>query len=179
MALVPKIGVNAGDPPVTSVTQNVNFLSPLGFRFLLSRTPNVQYFCQSATLPTISMQELIQPTPFTQLPRPGDKITYEPLTLRFRIDENMTNYLEIFNWIKELAKPENFQQYAKHNNVSDGSILVLSSNNNPKIRIAFEDMFPLSLSPLNFDVTQADVEYLEADVMFRYKLFTVEQLLVT
>ena len=55
----------------------------------------------------------------------------------------------------------------------------IQTHNNPKIRIAFEDMFPLSLSPLNFDVTQADVEYLEADVMFRYKLFTVEQLLIT
>ncbi len=176
MALIPKIGVGLD---TSTLTQNVNFLSPLGFRFLLSRTPNVEYFCQAATLPTISMQELLQPTPFTQLPRPGNKITYEPLTLRFRIDENMTNYLEIFNWMIELAKPEKFEQYAKHNNFSDGSILLLSSNNNPRIRIAFQDMFPLSLSPLNFDVTQADVEYLEADVMFRYKIFTVEQLLVS
>jgi hypothetical protein len=37
-------------------------------------------------------------------------------------------------------------------------------------------MFPLSLSPLAFDVTQSDVEYLEAQVMFRYKIFTVETL---
>ena len=179
MALIPKIGVNNGDVPQKTVTQNVNFLSPLGFRFLLNRTPNIEYFCQGVTLPTISMQENLQATPFTQVPRPGDKITYEPLVLRFRVDENMDNYLEIFNWINELGKPQSFDQYTKVNNFSDGSILLLSSNNNPKIRISFEDMFPLSLSPLNFDVTQSDVEYLEADVMFRYKLFTVEQLLIT
>ena len=59
---------------------------------------------------------------------------------------------------------------------SDGSLLILSSNNNPRIRIAFEDMFPLSLSPLAFDVTQTDVEYLQSDVTFRYRRFTVEKL---
>jgi hypothetical protein len=171
MSLIPKIGVGLQEE---TLSQNINFLSPLGFRFLLNRTPNVEYFCQSATLPTISMSELIQPTPFVNIPRPGDKIVYEPLTLRFRVDENMTNYLEIFNWIISLGKPENFNQYQEK--LSDGSILLLSSNNNPKIRIAFQDMFPLSLSPLNFDVTQADVEYLEADVMFRYRIFTVENL---
>ena len=171
MALVPKLGVQL---ETEQLTQNLNFLSPLGFRSLLNRAPNVEYFCQSATLPTISMVELQQPSPFVVNPRPGDKITYEPFTLRFRVDENMTNYLEIFNWINALGKPENFQQY--ENILSDGSILLLSSNNNPKIRIAFQDMFPLSLSPLAFDVTQSDVEYLEADVMFRYRIFTVENI---
>jgi hypothetical protein len=171
MALIPKLGIGLDTP---TVTQNLNFLSPLGFRFQLNRAPNVEYFCQAATLPTISMNELIQPSPFVALPQPGDKIVYEPFTLSFRIDENMTNYLEIFNWIVALGKPENFQQYS--DKISDGSILLLSSNNNAKVRIAFQDMFPLSLSPLNFDVTQSDVEYLEAQVMFRYKIFTVETL---
>lgn len=175
MALIQKLGVSIeGEEPLTT---NVNFLSPLGFRFQLNRAPNVEYFCQAATLPSISMTEVIQQNPFVAIPRPGDRIVYEPFTLRFRVDENMTNYLEIHDWIEGLGHPDNFDQFKNlASAVSDGSIIILTSNNNPAIRIAFNDMFPLSLSPLSFDVTQTDVEYLEAEVTFRYRKFTIENL---
>jgi len=174
MAVIEKLGNKIGS---TNVTSNVNFLSPLGFRFLLNRVPNVEYFCQAASLPSISMNEVVQQNPFVSIPRPGDKITYEPLSLRFRIDEDMTNYLEIYNWIVGLGYPDSFNQYKNLSSiVSDGSIIILTSNNNPSIRIAFNDLFPLSLSPLAFDVSGSDVEYLEAEVSFRYTKFSIEKL---
>jgi len=90
----------------------------------------------------------------------------------------MKNYLEIYNWIIGLGHPENFRQYknldtSRASIYSDGALIILSSNNNPIVRISFEDMFPLSLSPLAFDVTQTDIEYLQAEVTFRYRQFTV------
>ena len=174
MALVPNVTLQTlGD---TTVTQNENFLSPLGFRFQLNRTPNVEYYCQAVSLPTISMNEALQHNPFNQIPRPGDKITYEPLTIRFRVDEDMLNYSEIHDWMIALGFPENFTQYDKDNVYSDGSMIVNTSNNNANIRIAFEDMFPIALSPLAFDVTSTDVEYLEAEVTFRYRMFKLENL---
>jgi len=176
MALIPKIGVDLLESE--TLTQNLNFLSPLGFRFVLNRAPNIEYFCQAATLPTISMVEAIQTNPFVNIPRPGDKISYEPFTLTFRVDEEMKNYLEIYNWIIGLGHPENFRQYknldtSRASIYSDGALIILNSNNNPIVRISFEDMFPLSLSPLAFDVTQTDIEYLQAEVTFRYRQFTV------
>ena len=163
-----------------TLTTNINFLSPLGFRFLLSRAPNVQYFCQQATLPTISMTEINQTNPFVNIPRPGDKITYEPLSLRFRVDENMSNYLEIHDWIIGLGHPDDLSQYkniADDGKIySDGSMMILTSNQNSNIRIAFQNLFPISLSSLVFDTTQTDIEYLEAEVVFRYRRFTIEKL---
>ena len=61
-----------------------------------------------------------------------------------------------------------------HGIVSDGTIIVLSSHANGNIRLNFENLFPVSLSPLQFDVTESDVEYLECDVSFNYTLFTVD-----
>jgi hypothetical protein len=177
MALDTNISVLLDD---ANLTTNINFLSPLGFRFQLTRAPNVEYFCQSATLPTISMVEILQPNPLAQLTRPGDRITYEPFSIRFRVDEEMKNYLEIHNWIIGLGHPDNLNQYKTLNQgagiYSDGSLVILSSNNNPKVRIGFQNLFPLSLSPLTFDTTQTDIEYLEAEVTFRYLKFTVEVL---
>lgn len=179
MALITKAGVQLSNTVQNATTTNVNFLSPLGFRFTMNRTPNVNYFCQQATLPTISMTEYNQVSPFVNNPYPGDKLIYEPLALRFRVDENLVNYLEIHNWLEGLGHPDNLDQYKAIDEKgikTDGSLIILTSNQNPSVRIAFQDMFPLSLSPLAFDVTQTDVEYLEADVQFRYRRFTLEKL---
>ncbi len=169
------------------LTDNKNFLSPLGFRFLLHRAPNVEYFCQSAQLPSMTMNPAIQASPLLNIPRAGDKISFEPLSLRFRVSEDMENYLELYNWMVGLGHPETLEQYkdlyedgnvAEHNHgiVSDGTIIVLSSHANGNVRLNFQDLFPVSLSPLQFDVTVQDVEYMECDVSFNYTLFTVGDL---
>ena len=180
MALVVKQGVQLSNTVNSVVSQNINFLSPLGFRFTMTRTPNLNYFCSEASIPAISMNEINQTSPFVNNPFPGDKITYEPFTLRFRVDENLSNYLEIHDWLVGLGHPDNLDEQYKTIDAkgikTDGSLIVLSSNQNPAFRIAFQDMFPLSLSGLPFNVGSTDVEYLEADATFRYRRFTVEKL---
>jgi len=162
---------------------NLNLMSPTGFRFALNRTPGINYFTYSAPLPTLSLGEYDVQDPFVALPYPGDKLRYEPLSLRFRVDEDLTNYLEIHNWLVSLGYPESFEQSAYQNNASafktndiysDGSLIILSSHHNPNLRINFEDMFPISLTELNFDASLADIQYLEATVTFRYKIYTID-----
>ena len=45
MALIVKQGVQLANTTNSVVSQNINFLSPLGFRFTMTRTPNLNYFC--------------------------------------------------------------------------------------------------------------------------------------
>ena len=171
---------------------NQNFLSPLGFRFIIDKLPIVNYFCQSASLPSVSLQETEIPNPLVRIPLAGTKLTYAPLDIRFRVDEDMVNYLEIYNWMTGLGTPEDIKQYkslnetgnrttsgtGKMGNVmkgvfSDGTLVVLTSAQNPNKRIQFVDLYPINLSPLQFDVTGTDVAYIEADVTFNYRSFTV------
>lgn len=165
---------------------NKNMLSPTGFRFVLNRTPNINYFTYSAPIPTLSLGDYDQQTPFVALPYPGDKLRFEPLSLRFRVDEDLVNYMEIHNWLISLGYPESFDQNAfksgqalafKNNDVySDGSLIIMSSNQNPNLNINFEDMFPVSLTELTFDASLDDIQYLEATVTFRYKLYTIDRI---
>ena len=188
MALIGKLGKNTLNQKALS--GNLNFLSPIGFRFQLQRAPNVEYFCQAVTLPTLSINVAPQINAFVDIPRPGDKVAYGEFTMRFRIDEDMSNYLEIHDWIIALGHPEEFTQYKALNPMtpekrseaflnevySDGSIIVLSSNNNANVRISFHNMFPLSLGTLSFDTTITEIEYLEAEVSFAYRKFDIEKL---
>ena len=54
---------------------------------------------------------------------------------------------------------------------SDATLSVLSSKNNPNIEVRFSDVFPSSLSGLQFDQQADDVSYLTASVTFKYKIY--------
>ena len=177
--------------------ENNNFLSPLGFRFIVKKLPLVNFYCQSASLPSVSLSETEIPNPLVRIPYAGTKLTYAPLDIRFRVDEDMKNYLEIYNWMEGLGTPVDIEQYEDLNKsaagtqpslgkskmgpvmqgvFSDATLVVLTSSQNANIRIKFVDAYPINISPIQFDVTGSDVAYVEADVTLNYRSFTVESL---
>ena len=61
--------------------------------------------------------------------------------------------------------------------VSDAELLVLTGGKTPQIKFTFKDAFPLQLSSVNFDTNVEDIQYLQADVTFAYRSYTIENLL--
>ena len=159
---------------------NRNFLSPVGFKFSLAKEPTVPFFCNVARIPEISLDVLQQPTYLKDLDVPGDKLQYGDLILRFIVDENMENYMAIHNWLLSLGFPESTQQFKNliedpdyKKQFSDGSLYVLNSNYNTTAVVKFKDLFPISLSSLEFDATITDVQYFTADVTFKYTIYNI------
>ena len=54
---------------------------------------------------------------------------------------------------------------------SDATLNVLTSKNNANIEVRFNNVFPTSLSGLNFNQQADDIDYLSATVSFKYKLY--------
>ena len=166
---------------------NRNFLSPTGFKFALKRSPGVAFFCNQANIPSLDLGIAVQPSYLKDIDRPGDKITFGDLNLRFLVDEDLVNYMEIQNWIRGLGFPESLDQFQelKDENVlgpmgksnddiySDGTLQILSSNLIPKFQVIFRDLFPSNLSTVTFDATDTDIEYFTADVSFKYTIYTL------
>ena len=162
---------------------NTSFLSPIGFKFQLNNFPEVNYFCQSATLPGISISAIDVPTALKTIAIAGDEVNFEELTIKFIVDENMKNWLAIYDWIIGLGFPTEEGQ-AKYKKLAesaelttDAVLTILTSNMNPQINFRFNECFPLSLSSIAFDSGGTDIEYVTADVSFRYDVYTVENLL--
>lgn len=156
---------------------NKNMLSPLGFQLNIQRLPTLNFFVQSVTLPGITAATLDQITPLRAIPTPGDKIDYTELEVVFKVDEDMKNYIEVFEWIRALGFPDESEQYQALENqasgsgagiYSDATLIVLTSAMNPNIRIQIRDMFPTSLTPIEMSAVSADVEYIEATATFRF-----------
>ncbi len=164
--------------------QNRNFLSPVGFKFSLSKEPKVSFFCNSARIPEITLSLVQQPSYLKDLDIPGGKVQYGDLSLRFLVDEDMQNYMAIHDWITGLGFPESTEQYANlitnedgtqdsKKAFSDGSLYILDSSYNTTAIVKFKDLFPMSLSSLEFDATQTDVQYFTADVSFKYTIYNI------
>lgn len=171
----------------TTEPTNKNFLSPLGFKFVIQKTPNVNYFVQSVGLPSITLGNTSFPTPFVRTPIAGDHIEYGDLALTFKVDESMKNYLELYNWITAIGFPDNFDQAkavdpkfvttgSGEGTYSDATLIVLSSAMNPIHEINFVDAFPISLTDFQFDSRNSDVEYIEASVVFKFRTFNIKSL---
>ena len=178
--------------PFDKQIANRNYMSPLGFKLILTKTPKVDFLCQSANIPQISMGTAIQPTYLKDIPVPGDKVLYDDLSVRFLVDEKMENYLAIHKWITGLGYPESLGQYSQlktddnrtdrrvsdaadplYFQYSDATLQVLNSNYKPSVLINFKDAFPISLSTLDFDVTTRDYNYFTAEVTFKYTIYNI------
>ena len=178
------------DRPGTPI-DNRNFLAPTGFKFSLKRSPGVAFFCNQANIPSLDLGIATQPSYLKDIDVPGDKIQFGDLTLRFLVDEDLVNYMEIQNWIRGLGYPETLQEFDRleseavlpenygrsgDNIYSDGTLQILSSNLVAKFNVNFKDMFPYSLSTITFDATDTDIEYFTADVSFKYTIYNLTDL---
>ena len=160
-----------------------NFLSGAGFQFSLKKLPGVSFYCQSANVPSQNLAVAMQATRFNTIPEPGDEVNYDDLTVRFLVDEDLKNYRSIHNWIRYLGHPESDKDWTTYadgdsyqeKQYSDGILFVLDSNFNRKFKIYFKDLFPVSLSGLNFDSTYTDTEYFAVDATFKFTIFDIEE----
>ena len=168
-----------------TIPPNVNPLSPNGFRFIIQKTPDIEYFCQKVHVPGITFGAPMLATPFARVPIPGDQLTYDNLNVQFLIDENMENYISIYNWIVALGFPQNYQQYINYvsanqkmalselaTNYSNATLQILNNTNNPVKTINFNDMFPIALETLEFDSTTDGVNYLVGSATFTFAYYT-------
>ncbi len=170
--------------PLENQIDNRNFLSPIGFKFHIAKTPKVNFFCNSARIPEIVLGTAIQPSYLKDIDVPGDKLQYGDFSLRFLVDEELVNYMAIHNWLTGLGFPETAQQYKDlttdqdnqrdpNEAFSDGALHILNSNYRNVAVVKFEGMFPTSLSSLEFEATDNDINYFTAEVNFKYTVYNM------
>ena len=170
--------------PFYNQIQNRNFLAPVGFKFTLAKYPKAAFFCNSARIPEIILGTAIQPSYLKDIDVPGEKLTYGDLTIRFIVDENLENYMSIHNWLTGIGFPETPKQFTEqttdednlrdlNEQWSDGSLSVLNSNYRTTANVKFQDLFPVSLTSLDFDATETDIQYFTAEAVFKYTVYNI------
>ena len=169
---------------MATIPENLNPLSPNGFQFSIQKLPELTYFSQQVSIPGISLPNAIFNTPFSQVKIAGDLLSYDPLSIDFLVDEKMSNYLALYDWIIAMGFPENYEQYISWQgkfkspflseiakNFSDATLTILGSNNMPIQNITFVDLIPTNLGAITFNTTSTDVQYITCNATFEYSYF--------
>ena len=178
---------------------SLDYASPTQFKFQIQKLPKVEYFCTAVNLPSLTISEVRQPTPFVDVPLPGTTLTYGALNMSFLVDENLENFQEIHGWLRGLGFPESYSEYAGGLDAgadrapsskasvssepgkvkfgapsqaayfSDATLIILTSKNNPIKEVRFRDVYPVSVGELQYDQQAGDVQYLTSTVQFNYR----------
>ena len=155
-------------------------------------------------IPGLTLSENQYDTPLKNIPLPGEKLEFEDLNITFIVDENLENYIEMHEWLTACGFPKDRSQFKKFRSTtantpvttqgtssdigdvkpataersmfSDSTLTILTNKNNPVVEVRFADCFPTSLSGLSYNQNTTDVDYLTAEVNFKYKIYEIHTL---
>ena len=190
--------------PLARQPDQLDYASPTQFRFGIHQLPKVEFFTVSANLPGVSVPTTTLATPFTDISIMGEKTEFENLSISFIVDEYLENYISLHNWLTGIGFPKSRSQFSTFRDVtsktpdsqkgvstdigdvkqstpdkamySDAFLMVLSNKNNPIVEINFHNIYPTSLSGLDFTQTATDVEYMTASAEFAYQIYEITTL---
>jgi len=182
--------------PLDRQPDNLDLARPTQFRFSILKIPNTEYFIQEVNLPGIAFSgDAVLNTRFTSLNMMGDTVNYEPLEISFAVQENLSNWREIHDWMVGIGFPENTAQFAdaisdakatrtsvssRTANVStlqsDATLMIMTNKNNPTVKVNFKNVYPTSLSGVSFDTKDTDAQNLTATMTMNYDYYNLEVL---
>jgi hypothetical protein len=105
---------------------------------------------------------------------PGGGVTFGDFVVSFIVDEDLKNYNSIYKWIRDNGNADEMQRKTIEKDIyTNAQLHIVTSQYNPAFIIDFRNIFPTSLSNLQFNATISDVEYITAEVTFKHQQFFI------
>ena len=170
------------------------------FKVFLPLFPTTEWFVVRANVPGVSLGQAVQTTPMLDMPIIGDKLTYDDFYVTFLVDEQLKNYTEMHDWLINCAAPEKRSQFrgkerpdgipkrpqteimdlilgnvkeSDRDLYSNLDLFIMSSKNNPVVKIQMVEAFPISLTNIEYSHQESDVTYAECTATFAFSYFTI------
>ena len=170
---------------------NRSILNRNNFKLLIDKVPTVEYYVRTVNIPGVQFGETVQSAGVgLDAFFPGDKATFDTLEVSFLVDEDLGNFIEIYNWIDSivpLSDPAlygSFTETAKSNTnrlqsvsddlnqYSDITLVINTNKNIPNRYIRFHDCFPTALGSIELE-SGADAEPALVNVSFRFSYYDI------
>ena len=165
---------------MADLTSNLNYLQPTSYKLTIDREnyPNLEYFAQSVTPPGMIMNPVEMPyKQLSGIPFTGAKLTYNELSANLILDENLSSYDEMYNWMRRLLTQEEIPAIKRNFKTkvvptySDIVVSILSSHNNKTKQIKYIDCIPIALGDITFESTATGTEFVTFTISFRFSYF--------
>lgn len=164
---------------MTSVLKSsVNLLHTNKFKLVLHDLPNLEFHVTEFTTPNITytVSKLNYRQHYANVG--NDKLDIGDINVSFKVDDDLNNYIELWNWLKGLGKPHTYEDRKRLNRelrVSDqqkndhvvgreASFFFLNNMSQPNVEMVLTDVIPTSLSGISMTTKTGSDITLEANV---------------
>ena len=171
------------------------------FKVFLPIFPTTEWFVVRANIPSVTLGTADRYTPFVNIQLVGDHITYGDFSMTFIVDENLKNYMEMYNWVKNIGFPFEHAQFnvldrpdygnrsggTKYNPekdtyskvhdedlYSDILLHIMSGKNNLVATCEVYEAFPTTLGAIEYSQQETDMTYAQCEVGFAYSWFDMK-----
>lgn len=170
---------------------NKSILNRNNFRLLVDKIPTVEYYVRTVNIPGVQFGETVQSAGVgLDAFFPGDKATFDTLEVSFLVDEDLGNFIEIYNWIDSIVPLNDPSLYGSYtgtardninrlasvdndlNQYSDITLVINTNKNIPNRYIRFHDCFPTALGSIELE-SGADAEPALVNVSFRFSYYDI------
>ena len=171
---------------------NKSLLNKNNFRLLIDKVPTVEYYVQSVNIPGLQFTEVNQPFGIgVDAFFPGDKVTFDALSVTFLVDEDLENFKEMYDWMQAIvpvSSSSDFQEYVDSQKTTTGELskinndlnqysqitLITNTNKNiPNKYFRFYDCFPISLGGLEL-LSGSESETVTCTAEFRFTYYDIK-----
>lgn len=165
---------------MAEIQSSTNFLQDVGFHFDCRFLPSLSDWIQQVNLPGIMNNEVKTPSPFITINQGGDSLRFETLQIEFKVDENMQNWTEVFDWMIATAPTEDFVSRAnwlKKNAtvLAPGVLTILNNSAKPILRFSFDELSPVALGGMKLRSNAEGIQYVSSYLDLSFTKYRYER----
>lgn len=146
---------------------NYNLASQSNYKLEIPGLLAFNYFLQSVTFPSLSMEGIENPYNNNQVIVPGNTVNYNSLSTIVLMDEDFEIYMQMVDWLKSFKDDADWKELIK-----DIRIHILNANKKTNLIFVFTGAFPTNLGDITLDSSQSDVSQITFNLEFRYQYMT-------
>jgi hypothetical protein len=137
--------------------------------FVFDEDRSVSYAVQSAPTPDMTLGEAIYGAQPKDLFIPSNKIDSSPIIVQFLLDENLTQWLDMYKWMLQV---KNSTKMYTIEHAKTCELTALDNQNQPLYSFIYQDCFPINISSIEY-TSQGESLPLSFDVTLRYNMFKI------
>lgn len=153
------------------------------FKVAFAEIPTLQFHVKAADIPGLSLPSAKVTTPYADVNVPGNKLEYDDLGFEFLINEDLSNWTAIHNWMRGLASVESIGDstdlldslLGENEKSTDISVIALNNSGKEVLEYTFINATPNFLSQVNFRNDAIESENLTANCTFTYDYYTLRR----
>lgn len=162
----------------------------------ISRMPHLSFVIQESALPGFSANPARVMTPGLMMRASADRLTYDPLTVTFLVDEDFRAHRELHRWLNGTTGGEDrtvlTQQFVDDHEqyfweqpdrafdrmaATHAGMTIVNGAKTPILRILFYNVHLLNVGPVQFTITNPDTNMvMTSTATFEYDFYTIVEI---